>query len=108
MLISSNQKNLEMKKNQTKRIINFLNRKYLLLAAAGTVLLQPLSAQQTFTFTTCGATGINGPTQAQANTAYASTNLAGLVTVQGLGIQQWTVPSTGAYRIETYGAQGGT
>lgn len=65
-------------------------------------------AQQSYTFTNAGATGSVGPTAAMINTAYASTNLSGNVTVIGLGIQQWTVPVTGGYRIEAYGAEGGT
>ncbi|MDG2198941.1 MAG: Ig-like domain-containing protein, partial [SAR324 cluster bacterium] len=59
-------------------------------------------------FTNAGATGRLGPTQAQINTAYLSTNLAGAVTINTQGIQEWTVPTTGTYRIEAYGAQGGT
>ena len=64
--------------------------------AAGTV----------YTFTNCSATGQFGPTQAQVNSAYSSTNLNGLVTSQS-GVQLWTVPSSGTYRIEGFGAQGG-
>jgi hypothetical protein len=60
----------------------------------------------TYTFTNCSATGQTGPTQAQVNSAYNATNLAGLVTSQN-GIQLWTVPTTGTYRIEAFGAQGG-
>src|SRR5690606_13525413 len=44
--------------------------------------------------------------QVQANTAYASTNLNGSVTVAN-GIQSWTVPLSGLYRITAVGAQGG-
>jgi hypothetical protein len=64
------------------------------------------NAQITYSFTTAGATGKSGPTQGQLNTAYASTNLNGLVTSVS-GIQSFTVPHTGIYRIEAYGAQGG-
>lgn len=64
-------------------------------------------AQQSFTFTPCGATGQFGPTQTQVNTAYASTNLNNSVTVTS-GIQTFTIPFTGNYRIEAYGAQGGS
>ena len=67
-----------------------------------------LSAQQTtYNFTTAGATGQYGPTQAQVNTAYASTPLNGQVTVNN-GIQSWTVPYTGTYIITTAGAAGGS
>src|SRR5690606_23043061 len=63
-------------------------------------------AQLTYTFTNAGATGNTGPTQAQVNTAYTSTSLAGSVTATN-GIQYWTVPSSGPYKIEARGAQGG-
>ncbi len=69
--------------------------------------LVTVSNMQLFTFTTCGATGANGPSMAQCNAAYANTPLAGKVTISGSGIQQWTVPATGTYRIEAFGAQGG-
>ena len=62
---------------------------------------------QTFTFTNCGASGRIGPTQVEADAAYSSTNLNGLVNILGSGIQEWTVPATGTYIIEAYGAQGG-
>jgi len=57
------------------------------------------------TFTTCGATGQDGPSSSACTTAYTSTTLAGEVTVSS-GKQSWTVPVTGTYRIEAYGAQG--
>jgi len=66
-------------------------------------LLQAASYAETFT--TCGASGPIGPDQAACDTAYASTPLNGAVTVVG-GIQQWTVPTTGTYRIHAIGAQG--
>ena len=65
-----------------------------------------LTAQITYTFTNAGATGNTGPTQAQLNAAYAATNLSGAVTSVA-GIQTWTVPFSGPYRIEAFGAQGG-
>ena len=65
-----------------------------------------LDAQITYSFTSAGATGRTGPTQSQLNSAYASTNLSGMVTSNG-GIQTWTVPVTGPYRIDLYGASGG-
>lgn len=60
---------------------------------------------QVYTFTNAGAIGRTGPTQAQLNTAYTSTPLAGQVTSIN-GIQRWIVPTTGTYRIEAMGAQG--
>jgi len=63
-----------------------------------------LCSPEVWNFTNCGQTGRFGPTQAQCNTAYGSTNLNGAVTITGQGIQQWTVPSTGTYRITAMGA----
>jgi hypothetical protein len=57
-------------------------------------------------FTNCSQSGNTGPSQAQCNTAYTSTTLAGEVTVSD-GFQAWTVPVSGTYSIEAYGAQGG-
>jgi hypothetical protein len=60
-----------------------------------------------YTFTNAGATGRLGPTQSQIDANYSGTNLANSVTIDTQGIQEWTVPSTGTYRIEVWGAQGG-
>jgi hypothetical protein len=62
-----------------------------------------------WTFTNAGATGRLGPTQVQINTSYAGTSLEGAVTINAThqGIQEWTVPASGSYKIEAYGAQGG-
>lgn len=65
-----------------------------------------LGAQVSYTFTPAGATGSIGPTQAQVNTAYASTNLNGSVSVIGQGIQTFTIPISGAYGITALGGQG--
>lgn len=62
-------------------------------------------AQTSYTFTTGGNTGTTGPSQATMDAAYNATNLQGNVTVID-GIQYWTVPSTGLYSIEAFGAQG--
>jgi hypothetical protein len=67
--------------------------------------LNLLNGQNAYTFKTAGATGNFGPTQAQLDSAYASTNLLG--TRSESGIQTFTVPVTGLYRIEAKGAQGG-
>lgn len=56
----------------------------------------------TWNFTTCGQSGQSGPSQTQCNNTYGS----GVVTVSG-GMQLWTVPATGNYRIEVAGARGG-
>ena len=58
------------------------------------------------TFTTCGATGINGPSQTACNSAYGGGALAGKVTVNA-GVQKWVVPFTGTYTLEAFGAKGG-
>jgi hypothetical protein len=62
-----------------------------------------------FTFTNASSTGRNGPTLAQCTSAYStqpwvsSTANFNMVTQ---GIQLWTVPSTGTYRILATGAAG--
>lgn len=59
------------------------------------------------TFSTAGATGRIGPSQAQVDAAYAGTPLDGAVTVVGSGDQVWEVPNTGRYLIQAAGASGG-
>lgn len=56
----------------------------------------------THTFTNCGQINNTGPSQNQCNNTYGP----GVVTVNG-GIQEWTVPTTGTYTIEVWGAEGG-
>jgi hypothetical protein len=63
-------------------------------------------APYTWSFTTCGKTGRTGPSQADCDTAYTGTSLAGDVTLTG-GIQSWTVPEAGTYQITVWGASGG-
>lgn len=76
--------------------------------AVALIALLPLSLWgQTYTFTSAGVTGRSGPTQGQVTTAYTATNLDGMVTVNTQGIQEWVVPVTGDYSIETFGASGG-
>jgi len=55
-----------------------------------------------YSFTTCGQSGPDGPSQLQCDNAYG----AGSVNVQN-GIQGWTVPLSGTYTITTRGASGG-
>ena len=57
------------------------------------------------TFTNLGTGGKDGPTSLDSN--YTSQDHDGQVTLSG-GIQQWTVPFTGQYRIEAVGAAGGS
>ena len=54
-------------------------------------------AQTTVTFTNAGATGREGPSQSQINTAYDGTTLDDAVTVNTQGIQEWTVPASVSY-----------
>ncbi|MCB9739189.1 MAG: DUF4215 domain-containing protein [Deltaproteobacteria bacterium] len=58
-------------------------------------------------FSNCGASGVNGPSQSQCNSAYGGTPLEGKVSVSG-GIQKWIVPHSGSYVIEAFGASGGS
>lgn len=68
----------------------------------------PLFTFTTFTFTNASATGQNGPTLGQCQTAYAGqTWLTEYFTVSPQGFQQWTVPVTGNYTIDIAGAPGG-
>ena len=61
------------------------------------------------TFTNCGSTGRTGPTLANCKSSYDTSweDDTDFFNVQTQGIQEWTVPSNGTYRIEAYGAQGG-
>ncbi|KAG8510206.1 ALK tyrosine kinase receptor [Galemys pyrenaicus] len=54
-------------------------------------------------FTTCGASGPHGPTQAQCNNAYRNSNLSVVVGSEGplKGIQTWKVPATDTYRCDS-------
>ena len=70
--------------------------------------LPSLMLANTYTFTSAGANGREGPTQAQVDANYTSTTLDGEVTINTQGIQEWTVPSTGNYIIEASGASGGS
>ena len=56
------------------------------------------------TFTNLGSTGRKGPSS--AGNHYEGQDHEGQVTLSN-GIQQWTVPYTGQYRIEAVGAAGG-
>lgn len=93
--------------NRTLQKINFGKMLVLpfLLVMLNLVAYNVSSQVITYTFTPAGATGRFGPSQAQLNTAYLATNLNGSVTSL-TGIQQFTIPSAGIYRIEARGAQG--
>ena len=79
---------------------------FFIILAAGLLPVIAL-AQFTLTFTNAAATGRTGPTQTQVNTAYDNTTLDDAVTINTQGYQEWTVPGTGAYTIEVWGAAGG-
>ena len=65
------------------------------------------SSTGTVTFTNCGTTGKNGPTQDQVNSTYTSGNsLYNAVTINTQGIQEWTVPTSDSYTITVRGASG--
>jgi hypothetical protein len=63
-------------------------------------------SQNSYCFTNAGATGSVGPNQTQINLAYLTTNLNGNVTSTN-GVQNWTVPCNGFYKITGMGAKGG-
>jgi hypothetical protein len=71
-----------------------------------------LYAFTTATFTPGGATGQNGPSLAQAQTGLTGPETAAWKNNTSFfnttdGIQLWTVPKSGVYRVEAWGAQGG-
>lgn len=76
-----------------------------LLVAVALGLGATHASAQTYDFSTCGATGASGPDQATCDASYSGGTLDGAVTVAA-GIQTWTVPDTGSYRITVVGAQG--
>jgi hypothetical protein len=79
-------------------------KKFIMLVMIAVTAIVQLQAQ-TYSFTTCGATGLNGPSQTQVNFTYASSSITGVVSNNG--IQEWTVPATGLYSIKVAGAKGG-
>ncbi|XP_042301306.1 leukocyte tyrosine kinase receptor isoform X2 [Sceloporus undulatus] len=60
-------------------------------------------------FSSCGASGPRGPTQAQCDNTYYNTNVSVTVEKEGLlrGVQVWKVPESNQYTISAYGAAGG-
>lgn len=65
------------------------------------------AAPGTYSFTTAGSSGVNGPIQESVTAAYAGTSLAGQVRVNTRGIQEWTVPASDTYSVTVAGASGG-
>ena len=72
----------------------------------GKVVITPLQTKK-YTFTNAGANGSNGPTQSQIDANYSGTNLENTVNIITNGIQKWTVPFSGSYFFELWGASGG-
>jgi hypothetical protein len=70
-------------------------------------LADQASAVTAYAFTNAGATGMNGPTQAQVTSAYSATTLAGKVVINTQGVQEWAPPTSGLYQINLAGASGG-
>ena len=81
---------------------NYILSIFLGLLTAGSVSY----AQTTYNFTRAGASGYQGPTQSQVNSTYSGTTLNNAVTINTQGVQEWTVPATGIYTIEAWGAAG--
>jgi len=70
--------------------------------------LVDLYAFTSHTFTTAGVTGYQGPTLTQTRSAYSATSWANTyLNMTTQGIQEWTVPASGNYYIDAYGAGGG-
>ena len=69
----------------------------------------PLYSFSSHTFTNCGATGRNGPTLSNCTSAYSpswSDNTNYFNVPNNAGIQYWTIPISGTYTIEVWGARG--
>ena len=98
-----------MKRNYAKRHATQIKKRKLITAILFLIFYSAGYAQQTYTFTNCGATGSVGPTQTQITFAYTATNLS-LTTSTGpnSGIQTFTVVQSGLHLIDVYGASGGT
>lgn len=88
--------------------------KIIMSGNGGTIKLPESPEPQTdfvsHTFTNCGQTGRFGPSQAQCISEYNGTEILSpeLSFSVTNGIQSWTVPVDGTYKIEAWGAQGGT
>ena len=63
--------------------------------------LSGIAHSQVYELDNCGATGRTGPDSGDCNYGNFSVDIA------GEGIQEWTVPEDGTYRITVAGAQGG-
>lgn len=80
------------------------------LALINLTIAQELYNFTSHTFTNAGATGKFGPNLTQIKTAYASKYWAQdtvFLNMSTQGIQRWTVPKSGWYKITASGAAGG-
>ena len=95
--------------------ISFINAQIALPTFQGVHTPQSTSSSSLYeftshTFTNCGATGKEGPTLANCISSYNTSwenNTDYFNVPSDAGIQNWTVPTTGTYTIEVWGAQGG-
>jgi len=70
--------------------------------------VSPLDALKNgLTFNTCGQTGQDGPTAGMCAGEYGGIDAITDNLVVTSGIQHWTAPVDGTYRIEAWGAEGG-
>jgi hypothetical protein len=92
-----------MRKNSLRTVPSLI----LAIISAQVIFPNPSSALSTYAFTNAASTGRNGPTQTQINSAYSGTSLAGAVTINTQGVQEWVVPASGSYQIDIAGAAGG-
>ncbi|MDD2745403.1 MAG: hypothetical protein PHU93_02595 [Candidatus Gracilibacteria bacterium] len=74
----------------------------------------PLYTFTSHTFTNCGVNGMSGPSLSTCRSSYgggvawAQDTTNNYLNMTTNGIQLWTVPSTGTYRIDAYGSVGGS
>lgn len=59
------------------------------------------------TFTNCGQTGKSGPSISMCRTSYSTSWVNTYLNMTTTGVQEWTAPATGTYRITVAGARGG-
>ncbi len=71
---------------------------------------EPEISFETISFTNCGMSGRTGPSDAQCRSEYNGSPILNpaLSFSVASGIQSWTVPHTASYKIESWGAQGGS
>ena len=54
-----------------------------------------------YNFNNCNSTGAMGPSLSDCEFYYAGTTLEGNISIESTGIQVWTVPESGQYKINT-------